>query len=594
MKTKIKKLFTNTRIIILLVLLILAVFVIHPKFSQEGVAIRSVVRNSAAAYAGFISPMALDKPVYKEIIYEIDGKAIHDFTDYTKAVSDLQPEDLVSIKTKTHFDIDTNGNRKFYFFAKEREYTLLVKPIYKITLLNETETKIINQTVFFNETINGTIVEKSKIVEKKIEVQKILNETNGVEELGLSVYNAQSNNLRKGLDLEGGTRVLLKTEKTVSEEEISIIIDNLKQRLNVYGLSDLIIRSAGDFSTGNQYIVVEIAGVTEDDIKELIAKQGVFEAKVSNKTVFMGGKDIKNVCRTPDCSFVVDPRSPCGKVGTGDYQCTFSFSITLSQESAQKQADATKTLDIIDGDYLSENIDFFLDGELVDSLRIGSSLKGKAETNIAISGPGVGRTQQEAIANSGKNMKRLQTILITGSLPVKLEIVKIDTLSPLLGKELTQNAIRIALFSILAVAVVIYIRYRKLTISIPMIITMASEIVLILAFAALVGWNLDLAAIAAIIVSVGTGVDDQIVITEEALLKQKESYSNWKDKLKKAFFIIIAAYFTTVVAMIPLWSAGAGLLRGFAITTIAGVTFGVFITRPAFAAMLEILSDEKE
>ncbi|MBI5393110.1 hypothetical protein HZA96_04525 [Candidatus Woesearchaeota archaeon] len=594
MKAKIKKLFTSTRIIILLVLLLLAVFVIHPKSSEDGVAIRSVARNSAAAYSGFISPLALDKPVYKEIIYEINGKPISNYVSYNKAVSDLQPEDLVSIKTRTHFDIDPNGNRKFYFFAKEREYTLLVRPAYKITPLNETEKIIVNQTVFFNETINGTVVESSKIVQKEIEVQKVLNETIGIEELGLSIYDAPSNNLKKGLDLEGGTRVLLKTEKTVTEEEISIIIDNLKQRLNVYGLSDLIIRSAGDFSTGNQYIVVEIAGVTEDDIKELIAKQGVFEAKVSNKTVFMGGKDIKNVCRTPDCSFVVDPRSPCGKVGSGDYQCTFSFSITLSQESAQKQADATKTLDIIDGDYLSENIDFFLDGELVDSLRIGSSLKGKAETNIAISGPGAGRTQQEAIANSGKNMKRLQTILITGSLPVKLEIVKIDTLSPLLGKELTQNAIRIALFSILAVAVVIYIRYRKLTISIPMVITMASEIILILAFAALVGWNLDLAAIAAIIVSVGTGVDDQIVITEEALLKQKESYSNWKDKLKKAFFIIMAAYFTTVVAMIPLWSAGAGLLRGFAITTIAGVTFGVFITRPAFAAMLEILFEEKE
>ena len=39
--------------------------------------------------------------------------------------------------------------------------------------------------------------------------------------------------------------------------------------------------------------------------------------------------------------------------------------------------------------------------------------------------------------------------------------------------------------------------------------------------------------------------------------------------------------------MFPLFGAGAGLIRGFAITTILGVTIGVFITRPAYAAILE-------
>ena len=59
--------------------------------------------------------------------------------------------------------------------------------------------------------------------------------------------------------------------------------------------------------------------------------------------------------------------------------------------------------------------------------------------------------------------------------------------------------------------------------------------------------------------------------------------------MKKAFFIIFVAYFGTVVAMLPLWNAGAGLVRGFALTTIIGVTIGVFITRPAFASMIEKL-----
>jgi preprotein translocase subunit SecD len=56
----------------------------------------------------------------------------------------------------------------------------------------------------------------------------------------------------------------------------------------------------------------------------------------------------------------------------------------------------------------------------------------------------------------------------------------------------------------------------------------------------------------------------------------------------------MAAYLTTVVAMVPLFFAGAGLLKAFAITTIMGVTVGVLITRPAYAAIVEILLKEDD
>ena len=62
-----------------------------------------------------------------------------------------------------------------------------------------------------------------------------------------------------------------------------------------------------------------------------------------------------------------------------------------------------------------------------------------------------------------------------------------------------------------------------------------------------------------------------------------------KEKVKRAFLIIMLAYLTVVVAMIPLIFAGAGLLKGFAITTIIGVTIGVFVTRPAYSAFVEIM-----
>ena len=101
----------------------------------------------------------------------------------------------------------------------------------------------------------------------------------------------------------------------------------------------------------------------------------------------------------------------------------------------------------------------------------------------------------------------------------------------------------------------------------------------------------SLMAIAGIVIAVGTGVDDLIVLTD-GVLDEENHYLSWKEKRKSAFFIIMAAYFTTVVAMLPLLIAGAGLLKGFAFTTIIGVTVGVFIVRPAYAITLKILLGE--
>ena len=416
--------------------------------------------------------------------------------------------------------------------------------------------------------------------------------TKTTEDIGLRVYEAPKTNIRKGLDLQGGTRVLLQPETKLNQFDMSVLIDNMKERLNVYGLSDIVIRDANDL-TGNQYIIVEIAGATEEEINDLLAKQGKFEAKIGNKTVFRGGNDIVYVARSAN-EAGIDPVAGCSQAGS-QWFCRFRFAITLSQEAAQRQADATKDLtDIYDpvsgrSDYLSEKLELYLDDKKVDELNIGADLKGQAVTQIEISGSGAGANQQEAIFNSLQSMKRLQTILITGSLPIKLNIVKTDAISPVLGEGFVKNAILMSLLAIIAVAIVIGIRYKNLLIAIPILITMLSEVIILLGVAAFVGWNIDLAAIAGILVAIGTGVDDQIVITDETLKGETATAYNWREKVKRAFLIIMLAYLTVVVAMIPLIFAGAGLLKGFAITTIIGVTIGVFITRPAYSAFVEVM-----
>ena len=410
-------------------------------------------------------------------------------------------------------------------------------------------------------------------------------------DIGLRVHEVPRSNLRKGLDLEGGTRVLLKPAEIVSKEDLQSIVDNLKERLNVYGLSDVTVRSASDLA-GDDFILVEIAGVTEDEIKDLLAKQGKFEALIGNETVFSGGKnDITYVCRSAQCSGI-DPYRGCKKVQDG-YACGFFFSITLSPEAAQRQAQLTKTLAVITesgNSHLSEELVILLDDVEVDRLQISSTLRGRAETEIQITGSGVGRTQQEAMDFALQNMKKLQTVIITGSLPVKLDVVKMDTISPTLGKEFLQNVDLVGMLATLSVIGVVLLRYKKIKIVIPIAVTIISEVIFVLGFAAFVGWNLDLAAIAGIIIVAGTAVDHLVVITDEVI--RGEETTDWNRKIKNAMFIVFGAYLTNVAGLLPLLWAGAGLLKGFALTTIAGYTFGVLVARRVYAVVIKQLLEE--
>ncbi len=410
-------------------------------------------------------------------------------------------------------------------------------------------------------------------------------------DIGLIVKEAATSNIKKGLDLAGGTRVLLSPEEKISDSDINDLISSMENRLNVYGLSDLKIKPSGDLF-GNQYIVVEIAGASQEEVRDLISKQGKFEAKIGNETVFRGGKeDITFVCRNDGtCAGVRD----CSEDGEGGDYCRFQFSIHLSDAAAKRQADVTSTIPVETRDdgsvVLSKQLDLYLDDIPVDHLDIMGDLKGKEVKDIAISGPGTGTSKDEAINDALKNMNKLQTIMITGSLNTKLNIIKLDSISPILGREFVNNTLFVGLLAIIAVAGVVFIRYRNFKVAIPMVLISASEIIILLGVAAFVKWNLDVAAIAGIIASVGTGVDDLVIIADE--VSKKESYVNWKEKMKRAFFVIFAAYATMVVAMLPLLRAGAGLLTGFALMTIAGVSIGVFITRPAFAAIVENITEE--
>jgi len=212
----------------------------------------------------------------------------------------------------------------------------------------------------------------------------------------------------------------------VTDSQLQDLVDISRSRFDVYGLSDVSITGVTDLS-GNRFMLIEVAGASPDDLEQLVSQQGKFEAKIANQTVFEGGSDdISDVCRKDaTCASITQ----CIEV-QGGFACNFAFTIFLTENAAKRHADVTSNLTLDEtGQYLSESLFLFIDDREVDSLLIGSSLRGQVTTQISIQGSGAGASRDDARADARVNMNRLQTVLLTGSLPFKLEIVKLDTIS---------------------------------------------------------------------------------------------------------------------------------------------------------------------
>ncbi|AEC51744.1 preprotein translocase subunit SecD [Pyrococcus sp. NA2] len=213
---------------------------------------------------------------------------------------------------------------------------------------------------------------------------------------------------------------------------------------------------------------------------------------------------------------------------------------------------------------------------------------GRPSTEVMIS---IGGSQNDIRARNDAQV--VSVVLRSGSLPVKLSIERIDYISPKLGENFKKQVLVAGIAALLVVGAIVYLHYRKLKIAIPVMFTSFSEVLIILGIASLIKWNLDLPSIAGIIAAIGTGVDQQIVITDELLGESGERKivrrSGVLKRMGRAFFIILASASTTVVAMSFLFKFFVGGLRGFAFTTILGILIGILITRPAYGEIAKEL-----
>ncbi len=218
---------------------------------------------------------------------------------------------------------------------------------------------------------------------------------------------------------------------------------------------------------------------------------------------------------------------------------------------------------------------------------LNSSLtNGTAGDNYQISGLAplsLSSAEQYNYANSQE--KTITSILNGGALPVSVLVGTPTTIPPTLGKQALYVSFMVGILALLAITIFITIRYRKLFLVIPILLTTFTELFIIVSIIGLVG-TIDLSAVAGMIAVVGTGVDAQIIVTDE-ILAHGSAQGTAKGILNKAFYIIWASAALLILSMMPLFfSTSLVNVIGFSEATIIGALLGVLVTRPAYGALL--------
>jgi len=256
---------------------------------------------------------------------------------------------------------------------------------------------------------------------------------------------------------------------------------------------------------------------------------------------------------------------------------------TLDEEGAralQKVALETGAIDNPDEHYLI----MYLDGVEIYGAPLSYSAASKLREGPIYSWEASTGTDETAKTQA----EALQIHLRAGALPVNVVLVGSGHVDAGLGSQFKTQAMIAGLISLVAVAAVVFFKYRRPEILIPMVGTSTSEVIMILGVAALIGWQLDLPAIAGIIASIGTGIDHLVIITDEVLYEGKLPPTKvFNSRIGKAFAIILGAASTNIIALSPLVVMGFGSLKGFAITTIIGVLIGVIIARPVYGIVIK-------
>jgi len=388
-----------------------------------------------------------------------------------------------------------------------------------------------------------------------------------------------------GLDASAGD-----VREGVTSQTLGTAQQVLDRRINAGGLTGggaSIVRSA----TGQNFLVIEVPNANITEVERIIGDQGRVRVVAEYPVGTTNGTrqyETQTVIEKPDLTSI----SPARQANEGNPP---NVGVTLTEPAAeefarvmQEQGFTTEGQNNCRYDQNSDDPGWCLHTVVDDEIRNSLSMGDLADT--IESGAFLETRSFQLTAANFTEAQGIKINLESGALPTTLDRQSQFSIEPSRAQKFKPLALLTGLAAWITVSGVIFYRYREIKVAVPMLLTAMAEVFLLLGFAAAIGLALDLSHIAGFIAVIGTGVDDLVIIADEILQRGEIKTGRvFRNRFRKAFWVIGAAAATTILAMSPLAFLSLGDLQGFAIVTIVGVLLGVLVTRPAYGDVLRNL-----
>ena len=364
----------------------------------------------------------------------------------------------------------------------------------------------------------------------------------------------------------------------------------LERRVNELGVAEPSIARQG---SSNDEILVQLPGVTDvDRAKEIIQSPGLLELKIVEQGPASTKEELMPGGQLPPGTEIV-PGASSGALergGTSYYlvkrvaavrgtdlrsarpsvdennQPAVSFSLT--SEGGRKFGAVT-------GQSIGRQLAIILDGRVQSSPQI----QGRITTEGRITGS---FTQQE--------VQDLSLILRSGALPARLDYLQEQTIGPSLGADAIRSGIIASIVGLLLVVAFMLVYYRLSGVN--AVVALVFNLIILIGLMAYVGAVMTLPGIAGFVLTMGIGVDSNVLIFErikEELDAQRGVRASINAGFSRVFLTLIDTHIAALISAAFLFQFGTGPIRGFAVTLSVGLVSNLFTSTFVSKTLFELV-----
>jgi protein-export membrane protein SecD len=419
--------------------------------------------------------------------------------------------------------------------------------------------------------------------------------------------------LKLGLDLKGGTHLLLEIDMSRLDENVKVkdavsrTIEIIRNRIDQFGVTDPVIAKQGD-----KWIIIQLPGIKNPKAaKDLIGKTALLEFRIVNtcekaKRVLnlIYDKGIapaqyrENPSAYPDIKAVMPERASV-------FESKDSMNYYVLDEVLLTGAALTNAKAGFGGEYgrMMVSIEFNKDGgkmfEYITEKNIGRNLAivldGVVQSAPLIQAR-ISRGERASIEGSfnSEEAKVLATVLRAGALPSPVKLIEERTVGPSLGDDSIKKGLMSSLIGVILVFLFMFVYYRfsGLIANVALVL----NLIILMAVMVCLKFVLTLPGVAGIALTLAMSVDANVLILErirEELTAGKTARTAVEVAYQKVFWTIFDANFTTLIVAVFLFQFGTGPIKGFAVTLSIGLIVSMFTAVAVTKLIYEFLFKKK-